>query len=362
MEVAFRADASLDIGTGHVMRCLTLADALRASGAACHFVCRAHAGNLLEAIAKRGHIVHSLPLATTGAAPMQGGEQHAHWLGADWETDARQTQTVLEGIEVDWLIVDHYALDARWESRLRTTCKRVAVLDDLADRPHACELLVDQNLGHTIDDYADLVPSGSRVLAGPTYAMLRSQFAELRERSLICRQTLQVRRLLISLGGVDKDNITTEVLIALRGSTLPADCTITVVMGAQAPFLDQVIETSEKMPWSTKVCVDVRDMAQLMLDCDLALGAAGSTSWERCCLGVPTLLLVLADNQRSIATALHTAGAAIALDADSLMDDLPATLNRLISSPDVRFALSNAASQITDGLGAARVLAVLAEQ
>jgi len=152
MRIAFRTDASSQIGTGHAMRCLTLADALREQDAECQFVCREHEGHLMGYIRSRGHDTHALP-RTRPSSSFESDLAHASWLGVDWQTDAAQTRQALGNAALDWLIVDHYALDRPWESALRSSCKRIMVIDDLADRQHDCDLLLDQNYGSSAERY-----------------------------------------------------------------------------------------------------------------------------------------------------------------------------------------------------------------
>lgn len=351
--IVFRTDASLAIGTGHVMRCLTLADALRERRARSHFICRAHDGHLIEYIRARGHQVSALPAtkSTSTTSTTDNASAHAHWLGADWTSDVIDTLSVLQGQRADWLVVDHYALDARWEKQLRQTCQRLLVIDDLADRSHDCALLLDQNLGRLASDYGRWVPANCTVLAGPQYALLRPEFAAWRPRSLARRAIPRLQHLLITLGGVDKDNATTQVLKALHNCPLPDDCKITVVMGPHAPWLADVLAHAAQMPWPTEVLVDVQNMAELMARSDLAIGAAGSTNWERCCLGLPCLLLVLADNQKSSAEALAQVNAVQVVALESLAFSLPAHIRELASC-DMLKSLSNAAQAITSGYGA----------
>lgn len=362
LTVVFRTDASLDIGTGHVMRCLTLADALREHGANCRFVCRAQPGDLIDLIRQRGYDVYVLPfieeLATSDSARDESPPAHASWLGTDWITDAKLTLSALSGTRIDWLIVDHYALDARWEQTLRSACCHLMVIDDLADRPHECELLLDQNLGRTSANYADLVSIGCTILAGPKYALLRPEFAALRQESLGRRATPQLKHLLITMGGVDRGNATGQVLDALKDCPLPVDCRITVVMGPHAPWLTQVREQAAQLPWSIKVLVNVSDMAKLMTDSDLAIGAAGSTSWERCCLGLPSILVVLAENQLPIAKALDAAGATRTTSVLTLATDI----NSFLCQDAITSSLtqtSSLAANVTSGEGAAIVSQIL---
>lgn len=358
MRVVFRADASLQIGSGHVMRCLTLAEALRGRGAECHFICREHPGHLLEVIRQRGFAVSALPETVSGYQPStEQGEPlpaHSAWLGCDWLTDVRQTSEVLASLEPDWLVVDHYALDRRWEINAQPHYRHLLVIDDLADRPHACKLLLDQNLGRETSDYAGLVPEHCRVLAGPKYALLRPEFAALREYSLQRRQQPQLRNILITMGGVDQPNATGKVLEALKNCPLPADCRISVIMGLQAPWLKQVKELAVTMPWPTEVLVNINDMAQRMVDCDLAIGAAGSTSWERCCLGVPTLMAVLAENQVEIGEALSRRGAAALIGNPvdkGFRTECIARLSEILFDKGKLKELSRASATVADGAG-----------
>lgn len=363
MKIAFRADASLLMGSGHVMRCLTLADALKAQGAECHFISREHSGHMPDLIRQRGFAVTVLPAElpqrtnSTQAASDLGDESvHALWLGCAWQTDAQQTGAILARLQPDWLVVDHYALDQRWETALRSPCQRLLVIDDLADRTHRCDLLLDQNLGRQPQDYAGLVPAQCRVLIGPQYALLRPEFTALRPYSLLRRERPTLKHLLITMGGVDLPNATGQVLQALKVCPLPQDCRISVVMGLQAPWLQQVREQAQDMPWPTEVLVNITDMAQRMADSDLAIGAAGSTSWERCCLGLPTLVVVLADNQWPSARALHAVQAANLIGGVSeIATQLPLAVQAL--TQDLRLIqLSAAASAVTDGQGVDRTL------
>lgn len=361
--VAFRVDASLQIGSGHVMRCLTLANALREQGFTCFFVSREHQGNLNAEILRRGFEVRALPLCSTqerSAPASQTSEPaHAAWLGCEWEMDAEQTKAALGGAKPDWLVVDHYALDQRWERRLRERSPRIMVIDDLADRIHDCDVLLDQNLGRKAGDYDDLVPESCKRLIGPRYALLRPEFAALRGYSLRRRKKPALQNLLITMGGIDQPNATGVVLDALKDCPLPLDCRISVVLGKHAPWRAKVERQAANMPWVTEVAVAVDDMAQRMMQSDLVIGAAGSTAWERCVLGVPTLLLVLAPNQAQGARALHEAGAACSLGT---VHDVEGTLRPVIQvlvQSDTLRRMAMVAAEICDGYGAYRVVDVM---
>ena len=359
MHIVFRTDASVQIGTGHVMRCLTLADALRAAGVHCTFVSRAHKGHLLDLIRKRGY--QCVALADKQLTlPCQHDRlpNHATWLGTDWSIDAADTRQAIGAPSVDWLIVDHYAIDARWEKTMRPYCKRLMIIDDLADREHDCDLLLDQNLGRTTHDYKSRTPPAANVLTGPQYALLRPEFSALRETSMETRTHPKLQHLLISLGGVDKNNMTEHVLNALCHCDLPAEFCIVVVMGANAPWLAKVQARAKIMPCKTEVLINAENMAQLMVRSDLAITAIGGTIWELCTLGLPTISIPIADNQEENGSALSAKNATIRIDAAAIQENLIAAFAWVKVESNLLEIQTNA-SKICDGLGTKRVASIL---
>ncbi|RBW48264.1 UDP-2,4-diacetamido-2,4,6-trideoxy-beta-L-altropyranose hydrolase [Marinobacter sp. F3R11] len=361
MQVVFRADASVQIGTGHLMRCLTLADELTRQGHECRFICREHKGHLGELISKKGYELTLLPITSGTERELSGKDTntYADWLSVPWLEDAEQTGAVLEPLKADWLVVDHYALDARWEQQVTKAVGRIMVIDDLADRNHECALLLDQNLGRKPSDYDGLVPEGCQRLIGPEYALLRPEFSELRERSLKRRAQLELKRILISLGGVDRTNVTGQVLLALATTALPKDTHLDIIMGAAAPYLDDVRRHAAQLPFKATVNVNVSDMAERMSLADLSIGAAGGTSWERCCLGLPAVLVIQAENQVPGASALAAAGAALTItDPKAAQTALPLELSK-IGELGCLERMSLAAAGITDGKGAPSVVQIM---
>ena len=360
--VAFRADASLQIGTGHVMRCLTLADALKASGAVCRFICREHPGHLLDLIHDRGYEAIVLPAESENYAPRsevtrEPEIEHGNWLGTDWSTDAEQTRIALGSNKVDWLIVDHYALDTRWESSLRPECRKLMVIDDLADRPHDSDLLLDQNLGRMATDYVDRVPEHCTVLVGPSFALLRKEFVLLHNKAMVKRKRYQgINNILVFLGGTDPENFTGEVLNALAGVSWPQLPTINVVIGGRARHLEKIKDQAKNHPLQVYVLTGVDNMAEIMLDADLAIGAGGTTSWERCALGLPSLITVIAENQRTIVKMLEKSGA-VKIWRNSY--DLQQCLYQLLEFPAKWEKMRNSSIEITDGLGCGRIVDAL---
>jgi UDP-2,4-diacetamido-2,4,6-trideoxy-beta-L-altropyranose hydrolase len=360
VKVALRTDASLTIGSGHVMRCLALADALRRRGADCLFLSRSHPGHLHQEVKARGYPVMDLG----GAAAMSTAHatlDYPHWLGVDWEVDAADTKKAIERLPIEWLVVDHYGLDFQWEQALRHSCRKLMAIDDLANRDHHVDALLDQNLGKTAKDYEDRVPDASVLMIGPMFSLLRPNFKALRPKSLAQRGPRSPKRILVTMGGVDKDNATGRMLTALATCSSHLDLSVTVVMGPHAPWLAEVTEQANGLPFPARVLVNVNDMAQIMCESDLAIGAAGSTSWERCCLGLPTLQIILAENQRPIAQALDRAGAALELDIQTLDAGLNQVISQLALTPEKLHRMSEAAAGVTDGLGADRVAQLMVD-
>lgn len=337
------------------MRCLTLAEEIERHGGSAIFLCREHKGHLIEHIRSRNFGVVTLKL---GDVDSRVGSKlaHANWLGASQEEDAMVCRAALKGIELDLIVVDHYGLDTVWQHALGDMARQVMAIDDIADRRHDCDILLDQNLGRQEAHYRTLVPSHCKVLTGTRYALLRPEFAKWRDFSLQRRKNLsEVRSLLVNLGGVDKDNLTTAVLSALEDCNLPPACRITVVMGGSAPGLSEVAAKAAGMGWKTEVLVNVDNMAELMAHADLAIGAAGTTSWERCCLGLPTILMVLADNQRILAENLCKAGAGKMIEKEmSIAAQLSDHIEELMDIGRLALMVGQAAA-VTDGQGAARV-------
>lgn len=357
MRAAFRTDASTQIGTGHVMRCLTLAQALRDQGHECLFICRDHEGHLGELIAQREFELHLLPLPKKDESYAEKHQlPHSSWLGASWRQDAEKTLKILSNKAIDWLIVDHYALDAQWEREVSMTVDRLMIIDDLADRNHDCAVLLDQNLGRTQSDYSGLVPKTCNVLAGPHYALLRPEFADYRPKSIARRRHPELKRIMVSVGGTDSPNFTGQILDALAESELPETTEIDVIMGHSAPHLELIRDNTSKLPFRCTVSHGVSNMAERMTFADLAIGAAGSTSWERCVLGVPSILLCQARNQSEILDALAATDAAVKIDSPFSKEQLIQHINQMLRHPEMLERMAYAAAKVCDGEGAKRIV------
>ena len=306
MKVVIRTDASLVIGTGHVMRCLTLADALRRRRADISFVCREHPGNLIGLIEGKGYSVVHLRQLELEYIPMLEDVAQATWLGVPWWCDAVDTITALGEKLPHWLIIDHYAIDLRWEEKLRPHVGKIMVIDDTADRSHDCDLLLDQNLYQSMETrYDDLVPGTCKKLLGPAHALLRPEFTVARRN--LRKRDGQVRRILVFFGGVDPTNETKKALEALAGIS-ERHFEVDTVVGNENLHKAQIQNLCATYDGFRYYC-QVENMAELMTAADLAIGGGGATTWERCFLGLPTITIVLAENQSKAAIAVEKAGA-----------------------------------------------------
>lgn len=356
VRVVFRVDASPEIGTGHVVRCLTLAAALRGRGAQCLFISQDHGGEFLDRIRENDFELVALPTPRSSFMP-QGNSGNASpylaWLRCDWQVDAEQTRPVLERDPPKWLIVDHYALDARWESALRPHCRRLLAIDDLADRDHNCDLLLDQNLQED-GRYANRIPKRCRTLIGPKYALLRPQFALARKRQPVRHG--QVSRILVFFGGVDSSGETQKALAAIEMLDRP-DLAIDVVIGRGNPHYSAIQEICRRLVNNVEIYCDVEDMAARMASADLFIGAGGSSSWERCSLGLPSIIMATAENQIPQSEALARAGAQIYLGRASLLTpgDLARSVVEVLRLKELRIHMANQAHMLVDAQGASRV-------
>jgi UDP-2,4-diacetamido-2,4,6-trideoxy-beta-L-altropyranose hydrolase len=321
-------DAGPVVGGGHVMRSLTLAGALGGQGAACRFVAPPAVEAIIAAFAPETERVAAVSTAPTDLA-------HA----------ARETT-------FDAVIFDHYAL-AESDHVAMAQGRPALVIDDLADRPLGADLLLDSGPARRAEDYDGLTPEGVRLLLGPQYAPVRPEFAALRETALGWRGE-PVGRVLVSLGLTDVDGITGRVVERLRPRV--SDVGIDIVLGAEAPSLASLAKIARR---DTRIVlhVDSPHMARLTAEADIAIGAAGSSTWERCTLGLPTLMVVLAENQRAAARTLAEREAALTLDiADPAFDaSFDRALMRLTTDAALRRQLAAASAELCDGLGAPRV-------
>jgi len=331
-KILFIVDAGPTVGGGHAMRSLSLAAALEAQGAACSFVTPPAVGHVLAAFAPGMAQVIAFSTEPRDLAKSAGGEAF------------------------DAVVFDHYGLSER-EHLAIAQGRPALVIDDLADRPLGADLVLDSGPARKAEDYAGLAPDQATLLLGPAYAPVRAEFAGLRDAALAWRGE-PVGRALVSLGLTDVGGITARVVERLRPRI--GEIGLDIVLGADAPSLAGLTKVATRDP-RLMLHVDTPHMARLTAEADIAIGAAGSSVWERCTLGLPSAVVVLAENQRPAARTLAERGAALVLDAaqpdfDAVLDR---ALMRLLTDVALRRDLAAKSAEVCDGLGAPRVAEAL---
>lgn len=344
MHIFLRADASLAIGTGHLMRCLTLANCLRSHGARTTFICRHIPDNLQDMLRAQGHGCLKLPEHANLSTDALHTLTHGAWLGVEQSVDAQDSLAAIGAERCEWLVVDHYALDANWERSMRRSVSKILAVDDLADRQHDCDLLLDQNLYTDAHSrYLGKLPDACQQLLGPGYALLRPEFAQVR-RNLRQRDGV-VRRILLFFGGMDAANITGQAMAELAQLGRP-DIAVDVVIGARHPAREAIAEGCRSQGWTCHV--QTQDMAGLMAAADLAIGAGGSATWERCCLGLPSVTVTVAANQEQLVQDADAAGVVLAASVPQLRDRLVQCLRQ----PQLLRTMGQRGMDLVQGSGA----------
>lgn len=334
--ILFLADAGPAVGGGHVMRCLTLARALTGRGAECAFVESRAAAPILR---RFGWPAQTL-LAMADAR--------------DLEALVASAQDFAERLDVDAIVVDHYGIGASLEDGLRINGRRLVAIDDLADRRHACDLLVDPGYGRRREHYEALVGDSAAVLVGPPHALVRPEFGAARQRALGRRAKHgPVRRALLALGLTDVGGVTGRVVAAI--SDVLGDVRLDIVLGEGATSLE-ALRQAAVADRRLHLWVDTAEMASLMADADIAIGAGGSSVWERATVGLPSATLVLADNQRDMVQEMAGAGLTLAVDAGSRDFDqhLRVAWGALVGDRALRWRLTERSAEVCDGHGAER--------
>ena len=354
MRVLFRADAAVEIGTGHVVRCATLADALCQQGADVAFACRTLPGDLLDWLRQKNFKV--LVLENRSLNPLEA-------------VDTLISSKQIWGDEalVDWLVVDHYALDAAWERAMRDQCCRIMVIDDLANRLHDCDLLLDQNqLEVEPSPYQRWVSPNCKQLLGPKFALLRPEFTELRQRGDVegagskrfeFSKNLDVASIFVFFGGSDPTGECFKALDALETLLPGIRLQVDLVAGAGNPQF-AALQTRCRNLSDVTLHRQVSNMADLMQQATLSIGAGGTTTWERFCLGLPSVVIAVADNQVATSETLARQGYHLYLGQSSSVTStqLAEALQTMLANPEQRQMLSQAGLALVDGQGTQRVL------
>lgn len=345
----FRVDSSQEIGSGHVMRCLTLACSLRNKGANVTFVCRDLLGNLGEIIEQQHFNLIMLPnYKDNKNLPLITA--HSKWLGVHWKVDAAETISVVNRLEneISVLIIDHYAIDKNWESEVRKFVKRIMVIDDLADRLHDCDILLDQNFYHNYKDrYQNLVPQSCKLFLGPEYVLLRDEFYSC--NPIDKKHNGNVKKILVFFGGTDSTNETKKTIMAilqLDFITIELD----VVIGKSNIHKKEIVSICSQYKF-INLHYQINNMAELMYSADLAIGAGGTTTWERCYLGLPSIVITVAPNQELIAQTLDQLGIIKYIGPKEFVKEKDITLKvqELMNNPSVLRQISDRSRRLFKG-------------
>jgi UDP-2,4-diacetamido-2,4,6-trideoxy-beta-L-altropyranose hydrolase len=360
MRVLVRVDASALLGAGHVMRCLALAGELKSRGNEVVFVMRPLVGHMMDEARAAGFDVLGLPdLPELPDLQLSAANSQAKWIEKARSPDAQQrdaseTLALLPHQSWDWLLLDHYALGAHWQVCVANVAHKLLVIDDQADRSLQCDLLLNQNPGAQAKHYAGLIPPGSQLLSGPQYALLRPEFSSRASHVRGLNRASAAARVLVSLGGVDPHGLALQVVLAL------ADCGfrgggVTVLAGTHNPHEQELLSTCQDLGFVG--LKSTHTMAQLMEHADWAVGAGGVSLLERCAMGLPSIALAIASNQRPGVAAAQSAGAVLALDPLNARfpDQLRRAIQSLLTEPERLKAMSQAAMSVCDGRGTVRV-------
>ncbi|MEG3618550.1 UDP-2,4-diacetamido-2,4,6-trideoxy-beta-L-altropyranose hydrolase [Magnetovibrio sp. PR-2] len=336
-DAVIRCDASSTIGGGHVIRCLTLAAELKRSGRRVLFAVSPDTLDILPTLSTSGFDV--VDVDNTPQALIDAANQGCQLL-----------------------VVDHYVWDETYHRQCRPWAETILVIDDMANRQLDADVVLDQTFGREVGEYNDLVPPHCRVLTGAGYALLRPEFAELKNQAYQHHKTCQApRRIVVSMGMTDSHNFTKQVLQAL--SSVDEKLQLDVVLLRQAPHFEDVLCVTKTLDHNVTLHADGVNMAQLLADCDLSIGASGVTALERCCLSLPSITIVMADNQERIAEAMQCAGATINLGWYSkVMEHDIVQAFRDIALNTAQYAqMVDKAVAVCDGTGTKRVVSVIDE-
>lgn len=353
MRFLFRVDSSYEIGTGHVMRCLTLATALKEKGHDCIFISRNHAGNLISIIEQKGFVVYRL---NQDEMDFIANDEYQQWLGVSEQFDAEQVVNLIANMNIDCCIVDHYGLSAIWENIIRSFIPKIVVIDDLANRIHNCDILLDQNyFENYLNRYQNLLTDNTVKLLGPYYCLLRNEFLKLRNIQKIKKEN----QILVNFGGVGRFNFLNIVLKAVS----VVDRFNYVVITGQLNEEEYSFLLSKFNMKHIKILCTTENMPELMSESAFSIGACGSTVWERFCLGLNSALVEVANNQTELLQYLSkqalifNLGSIEHISPQGLIDFLQ-QLN--LDSERLR-ERSLVIQQLVDGLGVNRVVETILE-
>lgn len=360
MRIVFRVDSAPQMGGGHLSRCLTLASALKDKGAKCVFVCRDHIGSLVQHVKLAGFDLLTLPRLKDHVVDVGS---YSSWVGACWQLDAEQTWQILDKYlsePIDWIVVDHYGLDEEWERYFDAKGIKVGVIDDLVNRPHSSNFLLDQTCGRTQLEYRPLVCPNTTLLVGESYCLLRKEFFSVREKAIEKRHAIsEVTKLLVSFGSTDPQAHTLKALKGLVAFAVFRNIEVLVLVGSACPYIQDIKLLTQTLPYKATLHVDCNQVAELIFEADMAIGAAGVSTWERCFLGLPTLLVKTAENQSDVVNRVISSGAALGYSGN--LEDEKELESALIELDAKRACISDFALNMKIGDGFEAVVSILSE-
>lgn len=357
--IAFRVDASIKIGSGHMMRCLTLALHLKKMyNAICHFITRPIDGKISSVLEENIFPISKLSVSKDGHYGQHPSPpKHASWLSAGWESDALETRALVNNIGASILIVDHYAIDYEWQNLVNIDNKlKMMVIDDIADRPHNSHLLVDYTLNRMTCDYHSLVNKDCLLLTGLKYALLREEFSIKRRLPVLIEKSFFT--IFVNMGGVDKNNVTLHIVNIIKKLDKSIKINIIIVVGENYQYYQDLQHSLYSTPMNYELHQNVNNISELMRRADLAISAVGSTTWELFSQGIPCILLSIAENQHKHLLNIQESNLASVItdfSARNILDEL----NSLIHDIDRRSLYSRLCYQKIDARGLTRVSTAL---
>jgi len=356
--IVFRSDSSNVIGSGHIMRCLRIAKNFKKLGKKCIFICSDYKSSLKKKIEQYGFEVKVIKKPKKKFIEVNKSSlAHSDWLVSTQEYDAEKTINIISKYKTELLIIDHYGIDCIWENKLRLHVKKIMVIDDLADRRHNCDLLLDQNLVYNFKKrYKNLIQKKCNLLLGPRYALLDARYSILREKKI--SRSGKIKRIIIFFGGADQNNYTQLAITTILKLKIK-DIFFDIVMNKQSIFFQQ-IKRILKNKRNIRIHDSLPNLANLIFKADLAIGAAGSNTWERCCLGLPTIIISSGINQIKIANSMQKNGAAIVIRSKAnLQKEIKNSFLFLYQNKKAYLKMSKKALSICDGKGINRLFAKL---
>ncbi len=324
MKAFFRVDASIKIGGGHLSRCLTLAHALKLAGVdQCIFILKSHEGDFEHYIKECGYLVEHIPLEFS---PDYTSSDYREWVGGSALNDALSTLNCLENHNYEYrdlLVIDHYGLDITFEEMLKKSIRNICVIDDLVNRKHDCNFLIDQTCGRQVGEYQHLLPNKAVVLAGENYSLIRAEFLGLRYAAMLKREDFTtIKNVFINFGSTDPTNMTTHIINLLSKSSQLSRYSLTIALGRNSPNVDAVRACLTNYSGQVNLVFDAKNMAELIYEADVAIGAAGATTWERCALGLPSIIIKTAENQSTVIDRVIGFNVAVLYEIESNLAEL----------------------------------------